>query len=144
MRSIGPTSAGRAVAQLVDDLSNWYVRRSRRRFWDGDPAAFATLRDCLLGASKLLAPLTPFVTDEIYDNLDGGGGIDIVYTLTSKDIQLDDNTAVAGAMTFGSYAEAASRLADITREELKHNRPLAPGSGDDAFVAANRDRWLNG
>ena len=36
------TSAGRAVAAFVDDLSNWYVRRSRRRFWDGDPAAFAT------------------------------------------------------------------------------------------------------
>jgi isoleucyl-tRNA synthetase len=66
------TFAGRAIAEFVDDLSNWYVRLSRRRFWDGDPAAFDTLRDCLLGASKLLAPLTPFVTDEIYDNLDGG------------------------------------------------------------------------
>ena len=65
------TFSGRAIAEFVDDLSNWYVRLSRRRFWDGDPAAFATLRDCLLGASKLLAPLTPFVTDEIYDNLDG-------------------------------------------------------------------------
>src|SRR5436190_1299678 len=38
------TFAGRAIAEFVDDLSNWYVRRSRRRFWDGDPAAFATLR----------------------------------------------------------------------------------------------------
>src|SRR5205085_1568181 len=42
------TSAGRAIALLVDELSNWYVRRSRRRFWEGDPAAFATLRSCLL------------------------------------------------------------------------------------------------
>ena len=41
------TIAGRAIAAFVDDLSNWYVRRSRRRFWDGDPAAFATLRECL-------------------------------------------------------------------------------------------------
>jgi isoleucyl-tRNA synthetase len=66
------TFAGRAIAEFVDDLSNWYVRLSRRRFWRGDDAAaFATLRDCLLGVSKLLAPLTPFVTDEIYDNLDG-------------------------------------------------------------------------
>jgi isoleucyl-tRNA synthetase len=55
----------------VDELSNWYVRRSRRRFWDGDPAAFQTLRTCLLAISKLLAPLCPFITDEIYDNLDG-------------------------------------------------------------------------
>ena len=42
------TTAGRAIAAFVDDLSNWYVRRSRRRFWDGDPAAFATLRHCLV------------------------------------------------------------------------------------------------
>jgi isoleucyl-tRNA synthetase len=64
------TAAGRAIASLVDDLSNWYVRRSRRRFWDGDPDAFATLRTCLLTVAKLLAPLCPFIADEIYDNLD--------------------------------------------------------------------------
>ena len=72
MDDFDTTFSGRAIAEFVDDLSNWYVRLSRRRFWDGDPAAFETLRDCLLGACKLLAPLTPFVTDEIYDNLDGG------------------------------------------------------------------------
>jgi isoleucyl-tRNA synthetase len=72
MEDYDTTFAGRAIAEFVDDLSNWYVRLSRRRFWRGDdPAAFSTLRDCLLGVSKLLAPLTPFVTDEIYDNLDG-------------------------------------------------------------------------
>jgi isoleucyl-tRNA synthetase len=72
MEDYDTTFAGRAIADFVDDLSNWYVRLSRRRFWRGDdPAAFETLRDCLLGVSKLLAPLTPFVTDEIYDNLDG-------------------------------------------------------------------------
>jgi len=65
------TSAGRAIAELVDELSNWYVRRSRRRFWDGERAAFETLRECLLTIVKLLAPLCPFVADEIYDNLDG-------------------------------------------------------------------------
>jgi isoleucyl-tRNA synthetase len=65
------TFAGRAIQEFVDELSNWYVRRSRRRFWDGDPAAFATLRECLVTVSKLLAPFTPFIADEIYDNLDG-------------------------------------------------------------------------
>ena len=65
------TTAGRAIAELVDDLSNWYVRRSRRRFWDGDQDAFATLRECLLTVSRLLAPFCPFIADEIYDNLDG-------------------------------------------------------------------------
>jgi isoleucyl-tRNA synthetase len=65
------TSAGRAIAALVDELSNWYVRRSRRRFWDGDLAAFETLRTCLLTVARLLAPFCPFIADEIYDNLDG-------------------------------------------------------------------------
>jgi isoleucyl-tRNA synthetase len=65
------TSTGRAIAAFVEDLSNWYVRVSRRRFWDGDPAAFATLRECLLVTAHLLAPLTPFIADEIYANLDG-------------------------------------------------------------------------
>jgi isoleucyl-tRNA synthetase len=65
------TTAGRAIAALVDELSNWYVRRSRRRFWDGEAAAFATLRTCLLAVAKLLAPFCPFIADEIYDNLDG-------------------------------------------------------------------------
>jgi isoleucyl-tRNA synthetase len=72
MEDYDTTFAGRAIAEFVDDLSNWYVRLSRRRFWRGDDAAaFRTLRDCLVGVCKLLAPLTPFVTDEIYDNIDG-------------------------------------------------------------------------
>jgi isoleucyl-tRNA synthetase len=65
------TTAGRAIAELVDELSNWYVRRSRRRFWDGEPAALTTLHTCLLAVAKLLAPFCPFIADEIYDNLDG-------------------------------------------------------------------------
>ncbi|MEA2147210.1 MAG: isoleucyl-tRNA synthetase [Solirubrobacteraceae bacterium] len=65
------TLGGRAISEFVDDLSNWYVRRSRRRFWDGDGAAFDVLRTALLTVAQLLAPFCPFVTDEIYDNLDG-------------------------------------------------------------------------
>jgi isoleucyl-tRNA synthetase len=71
MEDYDTTTAGRTIDAFVEELSNWYVRRSRRRFWDGDPAAFHTLWHCLVEASKLLAPLTPFVADEIYDNLDG-------------------------------------------------------------------------
>ncbi len=65
------TFAGRAIAEFVDDLSNWYVRRSRRRFWEGDAAAHATLRECLVTLAKLLAPFVPFVADEIYEELEG-------------------------------------------------------------------------
>lgn len=65
------TAAGRAIADWVDELSNWYVRRSRPRVWSGDRHALATLRECLVTTSKLLAPFCPFLADEIYDNLDG-------------------------------------------------------------------------
>jgi isoleucyl-tRNA synthetase len=66
------TAAGREIAEFVEELSNWYVRLSRRRFWDGDRAAFATLRHCLLEIAALLAPFTPFLADEIHLNLAGG------------------------------------------------------------------------
>ncbi|HWT26210.1 MAG TPA: isoleucine--tRNA ligase [Solirubrobacteraceae bacterium] len=71
MEAFDATRAGQAVAAFVDDLSNWYVRRSRRRFWDGDPAAFGTLHACLVGVAQLLAPFCPFLADAIYENLDG-------------------------------------------------------------------------
>jgi isoleucyl-tRNA synthetase len=71
MDDFDATMAGREIAAFVDDLSNWYVRRSRRAFWDGSTAAFDTLGECLLTTAKLLAPFTPFIADEIYDNLDG-------------------------------------------------------------------------
>jgi isoleucyl-tRNA synthetase len=66
------TAAGRAIAEFVEQLSNWYVRLSRRRFWDGDRAAFATLRHCLLETAALLAPFTPFLAEGIHLNLAGG------------------------------------------------------------------------
>ncbi|HEX3174738.1 MAG TPA: isoleucine--tRNA ligase [Solirubrobacterales bacterium] len=68
------TAAGRTIAEYVEELSNWYVRLSRRRFWEGDRAAFATLRHCLLETAALLAPFTPFLADEIHLNLAGGEG----------------------------------------------------------------------
>src|SRR3712207_3473236 len=57
---------GAEISQFVDDLSNWYVRRSRRRFWDGDPAALGTLHEVLDGLTRLLAPFTPFLTDHVW------------------------------------------------------------------------------
>ncbi|GAA0942499.1 isoleucine--tRNA ligase [Nonomuraea longicatena] len=61
--------AGRRLADFLDDLSNWYVRRSRRRFWQGSPEAFATLYECLETVTRLMAPITPFVTDYLWDVL---------------------------------------------------------------------------
>ncbi len=69
-----PTTAGRKIESFVDDLSNWYIRRSRRRFWKSQNdseklAAYSTLYNCLVTLSKLLAPFIPFVAEEIYQNL---------------------------------------------------------------------------
>ena len=61
--------AGRLLSAYVDDLSNWYVRRSRRRFWDADPAALATLHTVLETLTRLMAPLVPFITERVWQDL---------------------------------------------------------------------------
>ncbi len=66
----------RALESFVNDLSNWYVRRSRRRFWEeSDPldrySAHCTLHECLMTVSRLMAPVTPFFSDWLYRNLKG-------------------------------------------------------------------------
>jgi isoleucyl-tRNA synthetase len=134
------TTAGRAIAELVEDLSNWYVRRSRRRFWDGDPAAFATLRTCLVTVSKLLAPFCPFIADEIYDNLDG----------TMQSVHLCDfpevgYRALGASLTRDEELERAMELARETvrlglgargKSKIKVRQPL----GEAVVVAAGRER----
>jgi isoleucyl-tRNA synthetase len=74
MDDFDATTAGRAIADFVEELSNWYVRLSRQRFWEGDRAAFATLHTCLVETVTMLAPFTPFLADEVYRNLQGGAG----------------------------------------------------------------------
>jgi isoleucyl-tRNA synthetase len=61
--------AGRLLSAYVEDLSNWYVRRSRRRFWAGDAAALATLHECLYVVTLLMAPFTPFITERVWQDL---------------------------------------------------------------------------
>lgn len=61
--------AGRLIADFIDDLSNWYVRRSRRRFWDGDLAALATLHESVRIVTLLMAPFTPFITERVWSDL---------------------------------------------------------------------------
>jgi isoleucyl-tRNA synthetase len=129
------TTAGRAIAELIDELSNWYVRRSRRRFWDGDPAAFATLRECLLVVSKLLAPFCPFIADEIYDNLDGSlASVHLCDfptgdALPPRDPELEDAMAIAReTVTLGLSARAHAKI--------KVRQPLS----EAVIVADGRER----
>jgi isoleucyl-tRNA synthetase len=61
--------AGSRIARFIDDLSNWYVRRSRRRFWRGDVAAFATLHETIDVLTRLMAPLTPFIAERVWQDV---------------------------------------------------------------------------
>jgi isoleucyl-tRNA synthetase len=134
------TTAGRAIAELVEDLSNWYVRRSRRRFWNGDPTAFATLRTCLVAISKLLAPFCPFIADEIYDNLDG-----TMQSVHLCDFPKTGDRAVGARLTRDEPLEEAMALARETvrlglgargKAKIKVRQPL----GEAVVVAAGRER----
>jgi isoleucyl-tRNA synthetase len=62
-------AAGKLIAQFIDNLSNWYVRRSRRRFWAGDISALATLHECLRAITLLMAPMVPFITEHAWQEL---------------------------------------------------------------------------
>jgi len=146
LEAFDATQAGRALAEFVDELSNWYVRRSRRRFWDGDPAAFGTLHECLVTVAKLLAPFCPFLADEIYDNLDGSEPsvhLCLFPEPGERDRELEEAMAVARetvrlgmsarmqaklklrqplraavVVADGDERAAIERLADTVREEL--------------------------
>ncbi len=126
------TFAGRAIAAFVDDLSNWYVRRNRRRFWTGDPHAFETLRTCLLTVSQLLAPFTPFVADEIWEGLEGGGASVHLSDWPEpgeRDAGLEAAMAIArDTVRMGLSARGASKI--------KLRQPL----GEAVVVAAGRER----
>ena len=62
-------AAGQLLASFIDDLSNWYVRRSRRRFWDGESLALSTLYYCLKNLTQLLSPMIPFITEHVWQSL---------------------------------------------------------------------------
>jgi isoleucyl-tRNA synthetase len=134
-------TAGRLLAGFVDDLSNWYVRRSRRRFWDGDPSALGTLHEVLDGLTRLMAPFTPFVTDEVWaravaPGLNGMGGETVPDSvhLTSwptVDEAARDDTLVAQMdlvrrlVELGRSARTSSKVR--TRQPLARAVVAAPG-----------------
>ncbi|MDO9356497.1 MAG: isoleucine--tRNA ligase [Solirubrobacteraceae bacterium] len=126
------TTAGRAIGELVEELSNWYVRRSRRRFWDGEQVALDTLRGALLRIATLLAPLTPFVADELFEQLGGEG--DSVHLVDwpqahadSRDLALEADMATAReTVKLGLAARAASGV--NLRQPLRAAVVVATGS----------------
>jgi isoleucyl-tRNA synthetase len=135
------TSAGRSIAGFVDDLSNWFVRRSRRRFWrastsDGGEtgedklAAYLTLHESLVAVAKLLAPFTPFVADEIYSNLSAGRSSVHLCDFPEPDLELVDR-----ALDFDmGVARRTVELGRAARSQarIKVRQPLR-----EAVVVAN-------
>ncbi|GAI40526.1 unnamed protein product, partial [marine sediment metagenome] len=79
MDDFNVTESGRLIQNFVEVLSNWYVRRSRRRFWKSEEdkdkiSAYSTLHECLVTISRMCAPFIPFLSEEIYKNLTGSLG----------------------------------------------------------------------
>ena len=135
------TGAGRRIERFVDDLSNWYVRRSRRRFWnpgnEEDPdslAAYQTLYESLTALAALLAPFVPFVSEELWRNLAAGRGGRAASVhladypdadLDAVDDRLDEAMAVAReivALGRTIRADAKLRVRQPLAEAVVHHR----------------------
>ena len=120
----------RPFVKFIEDLTNWYIRRSRRRFWksqnDGDKlCAYRTLRYVLVQLAKVAAPFTPFIAEEIYRNLKGEGDPESVHlcdfptaNAAARDLALEKRMADVQAVV-----ELGRRLrAD---NDLKVRQPLS-------------------
>lgn len=116
---------GRLIAEFVDDLSNWYVRRSRRRFWHGDPAALSSLHEALRIVTLCMAPYTPFVTEHVWQHLfaetEGHDSVHLASWPHSEDEVIDDDllrnmATVRRLVELGRAARAESGLK--TRQPL--------------------------
>ena len=128
------TDAGRLIEGfVVDNLSNWYVRRSRRRFWksesDADKlSAYWTLYDCLVTLSKLLAPFMPFIAEEIYGNLVRGAFPQAAESVHLADFpRCDEGKIDAGLSASTRLAVKLSSLGRAARSQagIKVRQPLA-------------------
>jgi isoleucyl-tRNA synthetase len=134
------------IADFVDDLSNWYVRRSRPRFWRGvreaggiadadKSAAHATLHTCVLAVTTMLAPYIPFLTEELYQNLTGHHFGDVASVhfedwpepMGNQDEQLEaDVTLARKVVSLGRTARTDAKVR--TRQPLP--RLLVSADGD--------------
>ena len=128
-----PTNAGRRMQEFIDQLSNWYVRRSRRRFWrsenDADKlSGYITLYTCLVTLAKLMAPLAPFVAEEIYQGLVCSEYLDAPDSVHLADFPVADLSLVDQPLM--EATRLAMRIASMgrgarSRAGIKVRQPLA-------------------
>ena len=120
--------AGRILAQFIDDLSNWYVRRSRRRFWDGDASALSTLYTSIKVLTQLLAPMIPFITEHVWQEL-----IRVAEPSESESVHLAQFPLVVSARIdekLSTSVALSRRLVELGRaaraeSKIKIRQPLA-------------------
>jgi isoleucyl-tRNA synthetase len=147
-------AATRDIEAFVDDLSNWYVRRNRRRFWKGEldadkRAAYATLHEVLTTLARLLAPITPHVADALWENLvvavDAKAPDSVHLADFPSRIEGRSDTATEAAVDLARRTVALGRTARAasgvrTRQPLRTLRVKLPGGltafSPDAAVAA--------
>ena len=136
-------SMTRAVEAFWDDLSNWYVRRSRPRFWEGDRAAFATLHHALVQCLRLMGPVTPFLADEMWQNLVANGcGADAPGSVHLAGYpEADEARIAAGLLSPMADVRAICELGHRARADakLRVRQPLASaivGAADAARLEA--------
>ena len=137
--SFDSQEVGRLLATFIDDLSNWYVRRSRRRFWDGDEKALATLYTCLKTLTQLMSPLVPFITEHVWQSLVTVGESDVVESVHLSSFPESDDTKIDEKLS--SSVALSRRLVELGRaaraeSKIKIRQPLAR-----ALIAANR--WVD-
>ncbi len=139
--------AAQRIGRLVDDVSNWYVRRSRPRFWkSSDPAAHATLHHVLVRTAELLAPFTPFLADELWSTLTGGLSVHAADWPAPPAAAADQGlaTEMAAARTLVALGRAARTDARIrTRQPLRRALVLHPGVELSPEVRAEIAEELN-
>ena len=120
MEAFDTQRAGKVLSAFVDDLSNWYVRRGRRRFWRGEAAALATLHEVTSTVTRLLAPITPFVTERVWQ--------DMVVPVTPDapaSVHLSDYPAVDPAL----ISDELSRQMALVRRLVELGRTARAESG---------------
>ncbi|MFC2041615.1 isoleucine--tRNA ligase [Chloroflexota bacterium] len=140
-----PTEAARKIESFVDYLSNWYVRRSRRRFWksesDADKlSAYSTLYECLVTLSKLLAPFAPFLAEELYQNLVCSVSSGAPGSVHLTDFPVADKSRVDERLAADNrLAMKVSSLGRAVRAQsgIKVRQPL---SGIEVFVNTGSER----
>ncbi len=120
--------SGALLTSFVDDLSNWYVRRSRRRFWDGDPAALATLHECVQTLTRLMAPLTPFVTEKVWQTVVRPSEPDSPMSVHLADFPVADPALIDADLA--EQVRLARRLVELGRAaraeaKVRTRQPLA-------------------